>query len=200
MMFGRFRFALAVICLMLLGAGLSASAAYQDSRESLEVKSIRQLNGASCGLACLVSILDYWGVDIQQQDLLRSYPPDHGQDGYSLGRLKAIAQQYSLEGYALFSDLDFLRQQLDRGRPVLVALVVPYNLYRQQIIRNIPIYGRIFRFLTQVPTFRHFVVVRGIGQEKVKIMDPMYGLKTLPREAFQAMWDKQKNAMLLVAA
>ena len=82
----------------------------------------------------------------------------------------------------------------------MVALVVPHNMYKLDIIRKMPVYGKIFEFLTQSATFTHFVVVTSVQKNRVKVMDPLHGLKKLPKESFQAMWDKKDNAMLLVAA
>jgi uncharacterized protein len=37
--------------------------------------------------------------------------------------------------------------------------------------------------------YRHFVVVKGLSRERVLIGDPARGLKTLPRQAFEGMWN-----------
>lgn len=185
---------------LLLFVSVPFQVASQKGTQTLELKAIRQIRGNACGLASLVSVLDYWDVDAKQRELIRRYPPDHGEDGYSLGRLKRIAQKKDLEGYALYSDLGFLREQIAKGRPVMVALLVPYNMYSLDIIRKIPVYGKIFSYLTQAATYSHFVVVRSVRDNKVRIMDPLHGLKTLPKPAFKAMWDKMDNAALLVAA
>mgnify|MGYP000394373195 CR=1 FL=1 len=188
-------------CLIFLACALAWNLYGKKSSEQLSIKVIKQINNYSCGLACLVSILDYWDREAKQQKLLDYYPPNKDSKGYSLGSLKKIAKKkYKMNSYAMFSNFRFLRQQIEKGRPVMVALVVPHNMYKLDIIRKMPVYGKIFEFLTQSATFTHFVVVTSVQKNRVKVMDPLHGLKKLPKESFQAMWDKKDNAMLLVAA
>lgn len=196
----RFAMVTAAGCLLLLLWGLSQQLYSQRASRTLELKVIEQIRDNACGLACLVSVLDYWDVDTKQRELLRLHPPDRGSKGYTLGRLKRIAQKKDLNGYALYTDLSFLRKQISKGRPVMVALLVPYNVYSLQIVREIPVYGEFFKFLTQATTYSHFVVVRSVRNKEIRVMDPLHGLKTLPRDAFRAMWDKMDNAALLVGA
>ena len=191
--------ALGLLCILLAGV-IASWPIYGQSVQRIQLKVIKQINDYSCGIACVTTVLDYWDVNTQQQQILHRYPPQDTAQGYSLGQLKRIVQDHNLEGYALFSNLSFLRAQIRKERPVIVALVVPYNMYSLDWVRNVPVYGEIFEYLTQASTFSHFVVVHDVDREKVRVMDPLYGLKSLSKEAFETMWDKKHNAMLLVAA
>ncbi|MFO7875688.1 MAG: cysteine peptidase family C39 domain-containing protein [Desulfovermiculus sp.] len=181
--------------LLFLAGGLHGS-----QTQPIKLKIIKQNNNYSCGLACLVAVLDYWDVNTSQERLLRLHPPQNGSTGYSLGRLKEIAQKYGLNAYTLFADFEFIHRQLEKGRPLIVSLEVPHNLYNLEFIRDILVYGRVFDYLTRMDTFSHYVVVCGVDGPHIQIMDPLYGLKTISRQAFQAMWDRKKNALLLVTA
>lgn len=188
------------LSLIFLGCLLLAGGLHGSEQQQVELKVIKQINNYACGIACLTAVLDYWDVGTAQQRLLRLYPPQQSSRGYSLGRLKRIAQKYGLKGYALLADFHFLQEQIENGRPVIVGLVVPYNLYSLDFIRDIPVYGRVFDYLNRAATFSHFVVVCSVDDSHIRIMDPLYGLKTISRQAFQAMWDRKKNALLLVTA
>ncbi|MCF8107569.1 MAG: hypothetical protein K9J81_01100 [Desulfohalobiaceae bacterium] len=164
---------------------------------SLKLRFTRQQTGSSCGLAGLSSIMDYWGVRNDPGRLLQQHPA-RSSKGYSLGELKRIATEKGFSAFAMKGSFGFLKQQLVKERPLLVAMEVPYNLYTVQKIRRIPLLGKLFGLSAEVQSFSHFMVVRGINKTDIQLMDPMYGLRSLPRQRFLEMWSKMDKALLLV--
>lgn len=51
--------------------------------------------------------------------------------------------------------------------------------------------------LIEVQGYRHFVVIRGIHEGRVLFADPARGLRAVPRQSFQAMWN---GIVLLIRA
>lgn len=162
---------------------------------------VAQENEYSCGLACLVSVLAYWKDPVSQRELLRQTPPESKSTGYNVGELKAIAAGRNKQAFALTATPAFLEQQLGKGRPPIVTLEMEYNHYLFNFMRKIPIYGRFFTYMTDrfVPKFSHFVTVFAISKKTIWVMDPIFGVKPIPREEFTDMWDAKKRAMLLLA-
>ena len=76
-----------------------------------------------------------------------------------------------------------------------------YNHYVFNFMRKIPIYGRFFEYVTErfVPKFSHFVTVFAVSRTTIWVMDPLFGIKAIPRDEFETMWAAKKRAMLLVA-
>ena len=179
----------------LTATGLLAEATY------VPVAFVAQHNYYSCGLACLVSVLAYWNDPVSQAELLRHSPPESTETGYRVGELKAIAKSRNKLAYALTAQTEFLEQQILNGRPVIVPLEMEYNHYVFNFMRKIPIYGRFFEYVTErfVPKFSHFVTVFAVSRTTIWVMDPLFGIKAIPRAAVETMWAAQKRAMLLVA-
>jgi len=162
---------------------------------------VAQENDYSCGLACLVSVLTYWKDPVSQRELLRQTPPESKATGYNVGELKAIATGRDKQAFALLSTTTFLEQQLGRGRPSIVPLEMEYNHYIFNFMRKIPIYGRFYSYVSDkfVPKFSHFVTVFATSKHTIWVMDPIFGIKPIPREEFINMWDAKKRATLLLA-
>ncbi len=165
---------------------------------SLKIKPVKQITDYSCGLAGLCCILNYWQVKNNREKLLHKYPPIQSEYGYSLGQLKQIAHRKGLKAFALHGSFGLLKRQLSKERPVLVAMEVPYNLYKLQRAKKIPLLGKLLKMVSGY-TFSHFMVVYGVNGQEIKVMDPRYGLQTIPRKNFLDMWEKMNQAMLLVA-
>jgi predicted double-glycine peptidase len=162
---------------------------------------VAQENDYSCGLACLVSVLTYWKDPVSQRELLHQTPPESKATGYKVGELKAIAAGRDKQAFALTATPAFLEQQLGKGRPLIVPLEMEYNHYLFNFMRKIPLYGRVFTYVTDrfVPKFSHFVTVFAVSQKTIWVMDPIFGIKPIPREEFTNMWNAKKRAMLLLA-
>lgn len=173
-----------------------------DETSYVLVPFVAQENDYSCGLACLVSVLTYWKDPVSQSKLLRRFPPESKATGYKVGELKAIAEDRNKQAFALTATTAFLEQQLGKGRPLIVPLEMEYNHYMFNFMRKIPIYGRFYTYVTDrfVPKFSHFVTVFAVSRHTIWVMDPIFGIKPIPREEFANMWDAKKRAMLLLAA
>lgn len=180
----------------LTAAGLLAEATY------VPVAFVAQHNGYSCGLACLVSVLAYWNDPVSQEELLRHSPPENTKTGYRVGELKDIATGRKKLAYAMTAQTGFLEQQILNGRPVIVPLEMEYNHYLFNFMRSIPVYGRFFEYVTErfVPKFSHFVTVFAVSRTTIWVMDPLFGIKAIPKGEFESMWAAKKRAMLQVAA
>lgn len=161
-----------------------------------------QLTLFSCGLACLVSVMNYWGVNVQQQHLLDRYPPEHGSRGYSMGELKKIASDHNAKAYNLQGGYTFLKQQIAKGRPLITPLLIPYGEFEFTAIRKIPGAGRLFSGLSRrfSGAYSHFVAVSAIGNGRVLFMNPMYGLQEVEESGFVDMWKQKKQSILFVTS
>jgi len=162
---------------------------------------VAQHNDYSCGLACLVSVLAYWDDPVSQAELLRRSPPENTKTGYRVDELKDIATGRNKLAYALTGGTEFLELQIMNGRPIIVPLEMEYNHYMFNFMRKIPLYGRFFEYVTErfVPKFSHFVTVFAVSRATIWVMDPLFGVKAIPRDEFEPMWAAKKRAMLLVA-
>lgn len=178
-----------------------AASGLLEQAEYVQVPFVRQSTNYSCGLACLVSVLEYWKRPANESDLLSKTPPESTSSGYSVGELKAIAKTNKAQAFSFTGNAAFLEQQVRSGRPVIVPLKLSYNRYRYNFIHEIPLYGKFFDYVTEqfVPTYSHFVTVFAVSSHTVWVMDPMYGVKPIPRAEFSSMWEAKNNAMLLVA-
>ncbi len=156
----------------------------------------------SCGLACLVGVLNYWKTPVSQGRLLDQSPPQNTRTGYSVGELRTIAKSSNMQAFSLVGNTAFLEEQVKNGRPIIVPLEMPYNRYRFNFIHSIPLYGRFFAYVSErfAPSFSHFVTVFAVSPQTVWVMDPLFGAKPIPKKEFITMWEAKKNAMLLVAA
>ena len=179
----------------LAATGLLGEATY------VTIAYVAQHTDYSCGLACLVSVLAYWDDPVSQPELLRRNPPENVKTGYRVGELKDIALSRNKLAFALTADTNFLEQQIRNGRPVIVPLEMEYNHYLFNFMRTIPVYGRFFEYVTErfVPKFSHFVTVFAASSRTIWVMDPLFGVKAIPRGEFESMWAAKKRAMLLVA-
>lgn len=173
-----------------------------EAGEIIPLSVEEQLTVYSCGLACLVSVMNYWGVDADQQYLLDRYPPKHGSRGYSMGELKSIAAEHSAKAYNLQGGFNFLRQQIAKGRPLITPLLIPYGEFEFKTIRSIPGAGNLFSGLSRrfSGAYSHFVAVSAIGQGRVLFMNPMYGLQEVEESRFLDMWEKKKQSILFVTS
>ena len=179
----------------LAASGLLTEATY------VQVAFVAQHNDYTCGLACLVCVLAYWNDPVSQTELMQQSPPESTKTGYRVGELKDIAKSRDKLAYALTAQTQFLEEQILNGRPVIVPLEIEYNHYVFNFMRKIPVYGRFFEYITErfVPKFSHFVTVFAVSRTTIWVMDPLFGIKGIPRDEFESMWAAKKRAMLLVA-
>ena len=127
---------------------------------------IRQQYDFSCGSAALATLLTYHYEDQLGEPEVFKAMYDAGnqekikRDGFSLLDIKKYLQA---RGYRA----DGFRTTLDKlaGAGVPAIVLINHNGYR------------------------HFVVVKGVTDREVLLGDPSYGLRRMPRDKFEPMWN-----------
>jgi hypothetical protein len=175
-----------------------------------EVEVVRQSDPRSCGLAVLACVLRYWDIPATEADLLKRHPVPSGL-GHSLQTLQHIAQQEGLLAFALSlkpgsagTTEAQLSEQLRKGRPVILAVRLPQGRYFGD---PVPVLGtvdaRTLRPFGLVPSASgeeykyHYVVVFGEDPSRYLLMDPAYGIVTVPRTSLMTWWRDLGFAALL---
>ena len=164
------------------------------------VEVTKQTRQDTCGPACLVTLLKYWGKGTSEGELLSKYPGTQ-QKHYYLLELKAIVSREGLKAYSLSMAEEprcELEEQILMGRPVICAVRVPRNLYWMD---RLPIVRPSYRALTWVVGVRksHFVVVAGLKDSRVLVMDPAFGFAAFSWRRFQGAWAEMEYGCLLVS-
>ena len=127
----------------------------------------------TCGAASLAMVLRYWGVPADH-DALAASAGEHGQRGIAGSRLVEAARQHGVFAVAYEGDLAQLKDSLERGRPVIVALAARGGLH-------------------------HDVVVVGFEDGRVLMHDPAEGRDRSMRESeFDRRWSAASRWSLLV--
>ena len=156
-----------------------------DQGEAIAVPYVRQASRVDCGMAALASVMEYYkGPAYLQQVLLERYPPASSR-GYSLGELRDIARAHDFAGFVVPGNEALLREQLSRGRPMIVPL---------QLQGAVPLINALDT------SYDHYVVVVGMDDERGKVvtMDPARGPVQLDVDDFAAGWEAMNRAVLLV--
>jgi ATP-binding cassette subfamily B protein RaxB len=86
---------------------------------------VKQKQQADCGLAALAMVAGAWGRRWTIDDLVHRHPP--GKNGIKLGVLRDVARQRGLEAFAIKATRDDLKNELSKGRPVLLGLMLPHD-------------------------------------------------------------------------
>jgi ABC-type bacteriocin/lantibiotic exporter with double-glycine peptidase domain len=86
---------------------------------------VRQRSRTDCGLAALAMVAGAWGRTWTIDELGRQIKPTA--KGVKLGALRDLARQRGLEAYAISGKHEDLREELSKGRPVLLGLILPYE-------------------------------------------------------------------------
>lgn len=159
-----------------------------------------QSRSNSCGTACLASVLNYWGIQLTEQQLNDENRPAN-EKGYTLKELKAIAKRNGLNSYVLsmIKDPDQqLKEQITKGRPVICTTRFPQGWY---FAYKVPIYGNIYRWLIKSigPEKDHYIVVFGFDEDDFLIMDPNVGLVSFDQKYFHSCWSQMQYGVLLCA-
>jgi ABC-type bacteriocin/lantibiotic exporter with double-glycine peptidase domain len=90
-----------------------------------ETPVVKQKHQADCGLAALAMIGGAWGRNWTLDDLVHQHPP--GKHGIKLGVLRDVARQRGLEAFAIKATRDDLKNELSKGRPVMLGLMLPHD-------------------------------------------------------------------------
>jgi ABC-type bacteriocin/lantibiotic exporter with double-glycine peptidase domain len=162
------------------------------------INATKQMKANSCGPACLTSVLNYWKIDITEQDIMTEFPKSK-EEGYSIIELKHIATIKGLAAYVFSmqeNSIPQLKKEILKGRPAICATLFPDMLY---FAYDVPIYGHVYRKLlwTFGPRKSHYVVVFGFNRNKFLIMDPIRGFVSISQKDFESCWKKKNYAMLL---
>ena len=85
------------------------------------VKYVKQLDQKGCGAATISSLLEYWDKPVSYESIVLNYPPTAA-EGYAVGELKYIASKYGLVAYSLQMSEKHLKENLAKGRPIIIAV------------------------------------------------------------------------------
>ena len=162
------------------------------------IKAVKQIARNSCGIASLTAVLNYWGVDVTEQEIIKGFPKS-SKEGYSIVELRDIAKGKGLEAYVVSlseNPAEQLREQLFKGRPLVCAMHFPRSLY---FAYDIPIYGQVYRGLlwSLGPRKDHYIVIFGINSQKLLMMDPSRGFVAISEKQFESCWKKKNYATLI---
>ncbi|MEM7014720.1 MAG: cysteine peptidase family C39 domain-containing protein [Verrucomicrobiota bacterium] len=178
-------------------------ARYSDF-EYCKVRVVEQSSQSSCGAAALSSVLAYWAPETAptERQILTNTPPDK-ETGYPILQLRDIARKQGMLAFAVSLDSDPMAQltkHISAGRPVIVAASVPKGRY---FATDVPLIETLDRRSIPSPVPGgdpwkiHYVVVCGISADEVMLMDPQYGIVTVPSVSFEQFWKAQKNSALI---
>lgn len=78
-----------------------------------------------CGLAALAMIAGAWGRSWSVDDMARHLKPT--ETGVKLGALRDLARARGLQAFAVKGQFKDLENELKKGRPVLLGLVLPFD-------------------------------------------------------------------------
>ncbi|MBW8268338.1 C39 family peptidase [Caldovatus aquaticus] len=137
----------------------------RDIRSRRFATTIRQRFDYSCGSAALATLLTYhYGLPTTEEEVLRDMIA-HGD-----------AERIRTAGFSLLDMRNYLARRGLRA-----------NGYRLPLARlaeaRIPGIA-----LIDTNGYRHFVVVRGLSEDRVLLADPNLGTRTMPRVRFEEAW------------
>lgn len=133
---------------------------------------VRQQYDFSCGSAALATLLTYHYERETDEQTAFDYMYEHGdrqkiaKAGFSLLDMKNYLVGAGLDADGFKASLDTLSEA---GIPAIA--------------------------LINFRGYRHFVVVKGLGNGEVLVGDPALGIKSIPRPVFETMWD---NGILFI--
>jgi predicted double-glycine peptidase len=122
----------------------------------------------SCGSAALASLLTYHYDDtVDEQSVFT--------DMYQNGDQQKIQKQ----GFSLLDIKQYLERRGYRsdGFKINLDQLVNANVPALTIINN--------------NGYLHFIIIKGVNNEEVLVGDPALGVKAMPRDEFEAMWERR---------
>jgi predicted double-glycine peptidase len=165
-----------------------------ESRNLIETPFVKQTSDTNCGAAALATVSQYLGVAVSVEDIVDDVKPSPLNQGFSIRQLRDVAMSRGLHAFAVRLSYVQLADQIQKGRPVIVPLrIVTYS----DLERMSGLIGRAIVDAIKEPT-NHFVVVIGIQNERIYLMDPGYGVRRVDRDAFDAIWKPFDGAALIV--
>ena len=164
-----------------------------DSLYVSGVPPLRQDAQYACGPVCVAAVGMHWGVSL---DEFKAKYPAAPQD--TTGRdLRALVESLGLQAFVFQGSLDDLRDNLRRGRPMIVMITKPPD----PVLRRTGVLGALALAISErVPHPPHWVVVIGLlGDHAVIVHDPAAGPIQIKAAAFIKWWAAQKNLCVLIA-
>ena len=148
----------------LSGSGMNVQVT--SRKEALFQTTVHQQYDFSCGSAALATLLTHhYGTRVTEQDVF-AWMYEKGdkekirREGFSLLDMKNYLEARDFLADGYYVDLDKLANV---GVPAIV--------------------------LINLKGYRHFVVVKGVTDKRVLVGDPASGIKVLPRDDFEKMWN-----------
>jgi ABC-type bacteriocin/lantibiotic exporter with double-glycine peptidase domain len=164
----------------------------------VEIQHVEQLESYSCGAASLEMVSNYWGNTIKQKDLNATASEQIRKSGFSIGELKANAINSGFKAVSFAGSMKILKEQLSKGRPVIVALSLPYNrTVKSPFLRKFPASKGAAFFMEN---YSHYVVVVGITVEEIIVMDPLTGIDIYSHRDFEKHWQERSRASLIISS
>ena len=141
-----------------------------------DVELILQEDQTDCGAAASAMALAYWGVETTREEILAACPSTEA--GIRAGTMRDHIKTHGLEAFLFHGDMDVLRKELDRGRPVIVGLIKPYV----------------------AQAISHYAVIVGLhpDQKKIVLLDPADGWRQNTFEGFEREWLPTKRLTLVL--
>lgn len=143
----------------------------------LNVRLKRQLYDYDCLPACICMILDFLGSSVDYGELLRLCKTDRY--GTTLMEAAEALEKLGFSVSARNLSLSDLTKHVKGGKPV-IALVDSYYFP----------WGRVH--------FGHAVVVVGVDEENLMVLDPSAGEKGCPFSVFLSAWRLFNNLVMLI--
>lgn len=142
--------------------------------------------------------MNYWrGAGTLNGSVYYKANPPKNNAGYSMDELLAIAREQGLLTQAVRMPSQALKDELERGRPILIPLKVPSIYIQQRVLPggDLPLVGGLRRFMignaaaasegTKTMLIDHYLVVVGYDQDKFVVMEPVMGLRTIKMEKLE---------------
>ena len=209
------RYCLAVMLLQ-LPAGCMIFSPKDTSQKSFEshfkdfrycaVAVTSQSKQRSCGAAALTAVLNYWKDDIapefSEKQIVKDHPP-RSEEGYPILQMREIAVSKGFAAFAVTLDKDPWEQLgkfVDRGQPVICAVLLPRGRYYGKNIPLVETLDRRTLMSTGNESLSHYVVVIGRNYKEVLLMDPKSGYVRVQRDAFLNFWRLENYAALVCSS
>lgn len=172
----------------------------------LDVRLDRQVAGNSCGAHAVASLVDYWqraapsavqGGLTSGSEIYARMPPS-GAAGYTLAEMVALIEAAGLSALAVHSTAEALKSELEAGRPAIVRVSLPAALVRPATIfpNETPLLAgvetRAFSLSTRMSgegRLDHYWLVIGFDEERMVVLDPAMGIRSVSRDAFETAFD-----------
>lgn len=168
----------------------------------VEVDAVRQFSERSCGAAALACVLQYWEKPVTAKALAERYPM-LGSIGYPILQLRSMALEEGLLAFALTIDeqpLEKLNEQINKGRPVIIAVECPYGRYFGKPVPVIESFDSRSVWNVGQRWKAHYLVVCGVSDDEYLVMDPAYGIVRVAKPQLLEFWRRTRHAALVCAA